>query len=476
LATVLVIDDNDTLREGVSTVCSRLGHKTLSTDSGEKGLRLIDENDTHLVLTDLKMDGLDGIEVLKAVLQSSPHTAVVIMTGYASVETAVEAIKLGAFDFIEKPFSTDRIRAKINQALECQSLKNTKDRLEETTQVLSGTRDRNLIADESGYDEMVGSSAGMRDVFRKIGKIAATEASVHIFGESGTGKELVANAIHNNSKRSKGPLVKVNCGALNESLLESELFGHEKGAFTGAIKRKLGRFELAHNGTIFLDEIGEISSSMQVKLLRVLQDKTLVRVGGEQSIEVDVRIISATNKDLEKEVEEGRFRQDLFYRLHIVPLNLPPLRQRTDDIIPLARHFVEKLRARTNAEIENICAQAESLLMNYGFPGNVRELENIIEQALVFANPPSIEVDDLPAQVSGSKPRLDQLPVPSGGVGLTEFLENAERQMILAAYEAANGVKTETARRLKIKASALYYKLEKYGIGTIASRTDPENN
>ena len=474
MATVLIIDDNDTLREGVSAVCSRLGHTTFSTDSGEKGLKLLHENDTQLVVTDLKMDGLDGIGVLKAVLEQSPNTAVVIMTGYATVETAVEAIKLGAFDFIEKPFSSDRIRAKIEQALEWQSLRATKDRLQETTQLLSGARDRKIVSETSGYDEMIGQSAAMRNIFGKIEKLAVTDASVHIFGESGTGKELVANAIHNNSKRKNGPLIKVNCGALTDSLLESELFGHEKGAFTGAIKRKLGRFELADKGTIFLDEIGEITPAMQVKLLRVLQEGIIQRVGGEKSVNIDVRVISATNKDLEKEVAEGRFRQDLFYRLHIVPLTLPPLRERTDDIEPLAHHFVDKLKARTNAEIERINQDALSLLRNYHFPGNVRELENIIEQALVFANPPELTPDDLPAQVTGSAPKLNQLQLPTSNVGLTEFLENAERQMILAAYEGAKGVKTETARRLKIKASALYYKLEKYGIGTITSRPTTE--
>ena len=426
MATVLIIDDNDTLREGVSAVCSRLGHTTLSTDSGEKGIKLLQENDTQLVVTDLKMDGLDGIGVLKAVLEKSPTTAVVIMTGYATVETAVEAIKLGAFDFIEKPFASDRIRTKIEQALEWQSLRTTKDRLQETTQLLSGARDRKVDSDKSGYDVMIGQSAAMRDIFKKIEKLAATNASVHIFGESGTGKELVANAIHNNSKRSNGPLVKVNCGALTDSLLESELFGHEKGAFTGAIKRKLGRFELAHNGTIFLDEIGEITAAMQVKLLRVLQEGVIERVGGEKSIKIDVRVISATNKNLEEEVAEGRFRQDLFYRLHIVPLTLPPLRERTDDIEPLARHFVDKLRGRTNPDIEQISDEAVALLRNYHFPGNVRELENIVEQALVFANPPQLTPDDLPPQVTGGTPKLDQLQLPTSNVGLTEFLENQQ--------------------------------------------------
>ena len=470
MATILVIDDNDTLREGVTAVCERMGHEVVACESGELGVARLADTTFELVVTDLKMDGLDGIGVLKKTRELNPEAAIVIMTGYATVETAVEAIKLGAFDFIEKPFSSDRIRAKITQALDWQSIKRTNARLEETTKVLSGARDRKLVDDDHGFDRMVGTSSVMFETFRKIRKVAAADTNVHIYGESGTGKELVAEALHNHSRRADGPLVKVNCGALPDTLLESELFGHEKGAFTGAIKRKLGRFELADGGTIFLDEIGDITPTMQVKLLRVLQEKVIERVGGERPIKIDVRIVSATNKNLHEEVAEKRFREDLFYRLHIVPLNLPPLRERTDDIIPLARHFVEKLRARTNAEIVGLTADVESHLLRYHYPGNVRELENIIEQALVFASPPYITVDDLPAQVSGAKPTLDSLPIPRGDIGLNDFLENAERQMILSAYEASDGVKTETARRLKIKTSALYYKLEKYGIGTIAGR------
>jgi len=469
LATILVIDDNDTLREGVAAVCKKLEHEVLTAPSGDAGVAQLEKGAPDLVLTDLKMDGLDGIGVLEAVNAKCPSTPVVIMTAYASVEKAVEAIKLGAFDFVEKPFSTDRIRAKIRQALEWGNLRAQKERLEETTAVLSGSREV-TTAGEGGLDNIVGQSAPMRDLFIKIKKIAASDTNVHVFGESGTGKELVAQAIHNHSRRKNGPLIKVNCGALTDSLLESELFGHEKGAFTGAIKRKLGRFELADGGTIFLDEIGDISATMQVKLLRVLQETVIERVGGERSIKIDVRVVSATNKDLEQMVQAGTFREDLFYRLHIVPLKIPPLRERTDDIIPLARHFVDKLRARTNAEVNAMSEEVERHLVSYHYPGNVRELENIVEQALVFATPPSIALDDLPQQVSGAKPTLETLPVPSGDIGLNDFLENAERQMILSAYEAAGGVKTETARRLKIKTSALYYKLEKYGIGTVAGR------
>ena len=471
LATILVIDDNDTLREGVAAVCRKLEHEVLTAESGDIGVAMLDKRSVDLVLTDLKMDGLDGVGVLKAVKEKTPNTAVVIMTAYASIEKAVEAIKLGGFDFVEKPFSTDRIRAKIKQALEWGSLREQNERLKETAGVLSGARDDRTVGETDGFDSMVGGSAAMEEVFRKIRKIAASDTNVHIYGESGTGKELVAQAIHNHSRRRNGPLIKVNCGALTDTLLESELFGHEKGAFTGAIKRKLGRFELADGGTIFLDEIGDVSTAMQVKLLRVLQETVIERVGGERSIRIDVRIVSATNKQLEEMVKDGTFREDLFYRLHIVPLTLPGLRERTDDIVPLARHFVQKLRKRTNPDVCRMSAEVENHLLRYHYPGNVRELENIIEQSLVFATPPQIELDDLPPQVSGAKPTLNTLPVPSGDVGLNEFLENAERQMILSAYEAAGGVKTDTARRLRIKTSALYYKLEKYGIGSVAGRS-----
>jgi two-component system response regulator HydG len=469
VATILVIDDNDTNREGEVAVCERMGHRVLSAASGQEGVARLKETPVDLVITDLKMDGLDGLGVLRETKALDPNIAVMIFTGYGTIETAVESIKKGAFDFVEKPVKVDDLRIKVNRALEAQA---NRVKLDAQTELLSGARDKpkKELPREAGFGGMIGPSAAMQKIFTMIEKIAPSDTNVHIAGESGTGKELIATAIHERSKRASGPLIKVNCGAIPETLLESELFGHEKGAFTGAIKRKLGRFELADGGTIFLDEVAEIPPAMQVKLLRVLQEKEIDRVGAEAAVKVNVRIVSATNRDLKVEVDAGRFREDLFYRLHVVPVQIPPLRERTDDIIPLARFFVEKLAKKTNPDIASLSPEAESHLLSYRYPGNVRELENIIEQALVFASPPRIEVGDLPIQVSGSKPKMNTFQIPSLDIGLNEFLENAERQMILAAYEASGGVKTETARRLKIKTSALYYKLEKYGVGTVAGR------
>jgi two-component system response regulator HydG len=308
-------------------------------------------------------------------------------------------------------------------------------------------------------------------VFATIEKVAPTDASVYIFGESGTGKELVARAIHARSKRAQGPFVKVNCGALTETLLESELFGHEKGAFTGAVKRKLGRFELADKGTLFLDEIGDVSPGLQLKLLRVLQEREFERVGGEETIKVDVRVLSATHRDIQAEVAAGRFREDLFYRLHVVPCTVPALRERKDDIPRLATHFIAKLGPRTNPAVKSLGDAALARLCAYGWPGNVRELENVIEQALVFAEGEVIDVGALPASVRGGLPD-NALALPPSEMSLPDILEDLERQLIQRAYDKSGGVKTETARLLGIKTSALYYKLEKYGIGVIESRGD----
>ncbi|MGF1511510.1 MAG: sigma-54-dependent transcriptional regulator [Myxococcota bacterium] len=464
---LLVIDDNESIREGVQVVAVRAGHDVEVADSGVRGLEAFDGQAFDLVLTDLKMDQVDGIHVLEHVKAKRPDTAVVIMTAYGTIENAVEAMKLGAFDYVQKPFSPSDLRMRIDRALEWRRLQQAQDKLTGTQRILTQP-----TFDEDGtFMGMVGTSPRMTTVFNLIEKVAPSETNVHIFGESGTGKELVASAIHRLSSRADGPLITVNCGAMPETLIESELFGHEKGAFTGAAKRKLGRFELADGGTIFLDEVGELSPAVQVKLLRVLQEKSFDRVGGEQPVHVDVRIISATNRDLRADVESGRFRQDLFFRLHVIPIDLPPLRERTDDIPALARFFMNKLRGRTHSSVSRFTPEAMGLLRAYRYPGNVRELENIVEQALVFADPPEIRPSDLPPQVTGNQPHAGRsIPIPSGDVGLNEFLEAAERQMILAAYEAADGVKTETARRLKIKTSALYYKLEKYGIGTVAGR------
>ncbi|MBX2812159.1 MAG: sigma-54 dependent transcriptional regulator [Myxococcales bacterium] len=475
MAKVIIIDDNSTIREGASVVIRREGHDVWSADNGAEGVRLTKEHAVDMVFTDLKMDGLDGIGVLKAIREYDPEVAVVIITAFGTIDNAVDAIKLGAFDYVQKPFSPDTLRHKLLRGLEWRQSHHRRARLEGTQEVLSQTRDRSHHRNPSdAFEGMIGMSPPMQKLFGTLERIAQSGASVAISGESGTGKELVASALHNRSPRRHGPLIKVNCGAIPENLLESELFGHEKGAFTGAIKRKLGRFELADGGTIFLDEIGELPLGMQVKLLRVLQEKVVDRVGGERPTKIDVRVVSATNRKLWSEVEAGRFREDLFYRLQVVPIAIPPLRERTEDIVPLARHFLSNFRARTNPGVLRFSTETERRLSSYHFPGNVRELMNIVEQALVFANPPEITPNELPTPISGhlstdTGTRHDPI-LKRGAMGLTEFLESVERREILAAYEEARGVKTETARQLGIKTSALYYKLEKYGIGTIASR------
>jgi two-component system response regulator HydG len=317
--------------------------------------------------------------------------------------------------------------------------------------------------------EMVGRSPLMLALFESIAKVAASDVVVYIAGESGTGKELVARAIHQRSRRASGPFVKVNCGALTDTLLESELFGHEKGAFTGAIKRKLGRFELADKGTLFLDEVGDMTPNLQLKLLRVLQEKQFERVGGEETVEVDVRVVSATHRDLKTAVDEGRFREDLFYRLHVVPFRVPALRERREDIPLLVTHFIGKLGPRANPRVRRIDENALARLSTYPWPGNVRELENAVEQALVFASGDSIDVVALPAFLREGASDAT-LALPNASMSLPEILDDLERQLIQRAYDRTGGVKTETARLLGIKTSALYYKLEKYGIGSTAGR------
>jgi two-component system response regulator HydG len=470
MANVLIIDDNDTMREGLSAVVRRMGHKVCAVSGGSEALSAFARQPADFVMTDLKMSGLDGLEVLRRIRDLDPDCPTLIMTAYGSVEAAVEAMKLGAMDFLTKPFAPEVVRLKVERALELRAARRLSERLCAENEQLRGDGDNR-------YREMVGSTEAMHKVHEAITRVAKTDAAVAIFGESGTGKELVARAIHNLSRRAQGPFIKVNCGALAETLLESELFGHERGAFTGAIKRRLGRLELSDGGTLFLDEVGEISPAMQVKLLRVLQEGTFERVGGEQTIKVDLRVLSATHRDLQKLIAEGRFREDLFYRLQVVPISVPPLRDRRADIPELGRHFIAKLAPRTNPQVTQISDEALALLMAYPFPGNVRELENAIEQALVFADGPILNAAALPASIAGRRngSGADKESGADGGsltvsgglngaISLPEILDDLEKQLILKAYHQAKGVKTETARLLGIKTSALYYKLEKYGI------------
>ncbi len=457
MAKILVIEDNATLREGVVQVLQRMGHEALSASSGQLGVAMFKKERPALVISDLKMDGMDGMDVLRAVHQHEAGAMVMIITAFGSIERAVEAMQAGAFDFIPKPFPPDLLRAKVERALRVSEERRAAERLAGENAMLRAD------ADAERPQQIIGEAEPMRRIFAMIGKIARTESTVYVFGESGTGKELVARAIHDQSARAQGPFIKVNCGALAESLLESELFGHEKGAFTGAHRRKLGRFELAHQGTLFLDEIGDISPAIQLKLLRVIQERQIERVGGEETLHVDVRIVTATNKDLQAEVAAGRFREDLFYRLHIIPLSLPPLRDRREDIPLLVDHFVAKLADRTRSQVRGVSSEAMQALLCYRWPGNVRELENVLEHAMVFAEGDQIAATDLPPSVTGVS-RVDALPQLDGARALPDILDELEHQLILRAYRKAQGVKTETARLLGIKPSALYYKLEKYSI------------
>jgi two-component system response regulator HydG len=464
VARVLIIDDNETMREGMAATVRRMGHEAALAASGTDGLTVLRKQGADFVITDLKMEGTGGLEVVRAVKEIDPTCPTMIVTAFGTVETAVEAMRLGAMDFLQKPFAPEVLRLKVERALELRGEKLARQRAEAEVDVL-----RADAAAPYAFADMVGHAAQMRAVFQTIEKVAPAEISVHIHGESGTGKELVARAIHARSRRSKGPFVKVNCGALTETLLESELFGHEKGAFTGAVKRKLGRVELADKGTLFLDEVGDMTPGLQLKLLRVLQEKQFERVGGEETIRVDVRVLSATHRDLKKEVEEGRFREDLFYRLHVVPCHVPALRERREDIPLLVGHFIEKLGPRTNPTVRGIDDGALARLGAHSWPGNVRELENAIEQALVFASGDTIDIAALPSFLRDGQSD-STLAVPAGEMSLPEILEDLERQLIQRAYDKTGGVKTETARLLGIKTSALYYKLEKYGIGVIAGR------
>ncbi len=448
---LLIIEDNDTLREGMAHVLKKLPFKIRSFDDPIKACEWFAQNHVDLVITDYRMPGMDGMQVLEKIKSASPETLVLLITAYGTIDLAVDAMKRGASDFITKPFSNQEFSAHVEKL--CQQLDRYKEmnRLVEENVYL-----RQELEGEFNFGEIIGQTEGMKSLFRTITKVARTDSSVMIYGESGTGKELVARAIHKASPRQDKPFIRVNCGALAEGVLESELFGHEKGAFTGAIKQRKGRFELADEGTLFLDEIGELPSGLQVKLLRVLQEQDFERVGGEETIRVNVRMITATHRDLEKLVREGEFREDLYYRLHIIPIHVPPLRERSDDIPLLSQYFLERMSKRLGLGEITLSKDALHRLQSYTWPGNVRELENVLERACVLAENNVIHADDLPISVDNQRIPASQ--------NLNDILAFVEKQTIEKAMQKAHGVKTRAARLLGIKTSALYYKLEKYGL------------
>ena len=446
-AKLLVVDDERHIREGLQTALSLDGYDVEVAQDGKAGLEKIEEEDIDLVITDLKMPQISGEELMKEALSRYPYLPIIILTGHGTIENAVEAMRNGAYDFITKPLNIDKLSLIVNRALENSSLKRQNRELLEQ------------LKKKYSFENIIGKSNPMKNVFETIELVAPSRANVLIYGESGTGKEMIADAIHHNSPREDKPYIKVHCAALPETLLESELFGHEKGAFTGAIARKRGRFELAHLGSLFLDEIGEIPQQIQVKLLRVIQEREFERVGGEQPLKVDVRIISATNKNLKEEVEKGSFREDLYYRLDVVSIHVPPLRDRRDDIPLMVHKFMEEFARENNKEIEGITSGALHALMAYKWPGNVRELRNVIESIVVLTKGSIINEQDLPQYVL-SKDEQSHLKIPAGS-----SLAEAEKRMILFTLQNTGGNKTKASEILRIGRKTLHRKLGEYGIG-----------
>ena len=448
---ILIVDDEKNYLLVLDALLSEAGYQVATADSGARALALLEDEEPDLMLTDMRMPRMTGLELIKASKERHPDLPVIVMTAFGTVENAVEAMKSGAVDYIMKPFENQELLLTVQKALKLSRLLTQNRFLREEVQK------------GQGFGQIVGDSRVMRQVYELVEKVAATKATVLITGESGTGKELIARAIHSRSPRAEEPFVAVNCMALSETLLESELFGHEKGAFTGAVGRRKGRFELADKGTLFLDEVGEIATSLQVKLLRVLQERTFERVGGNQPISVDVRIVAATNRDLTQAVATGRFREDLFYRLNVVRLDLPPLRERKEDLPSLVAHFVRRYAAEVGRATPQVSQEAMRVIYDYAWPGNVRELENALERAVIMSGaeirPADLPLEVRPGSAEGSAPELPR------DMGITEAVEDLERRMIQRALAEAQGVAAHAAEALGLTKSNLAYKMKKYGLG-----------
>ncbi|HDI00107.1 MAG TPA: sigma-54-dependent Fis family transcriptional regulator [Firmicutes bacterium] len=438
---ILVVDDDPLMLDFLKEALLRQGYKVDTAEDGEEALRKVEEKGYDLVITDVRMPGVDGMTVLESVKRDFADTEVVVITAYGTIRNAVEAMKMGAYDYLTKPFSVEEVEVVVQRALERKRLISENIRLKRELEKVQGLR------------TLVGQSPAMRKVLEMIEMVAPTKATVLIQGESGTGKELVADAIHRLSPRKNGPFVKVNCAAIPESLVESELFGHEKGAFTHAVKRSRGRFEMADGGTLLLDEIGEITPAVQAKLLRVLQDGTFQRVGGEGTLKVDVRVIATTNRDLWKAVQEGKFREDLYYRLQVVPIYIPPLRERKEDIPLLVQHFLKMYGEREGKEGLTVSEKAMDILMDYDWPGNIRELENAVERAVILAKGKVLKPENF---FVGTTFRERE---PHGEA---TTLAEMERRLILRTLREEGGNRTRTAQRLGISVRTLRNKLRQY--------------
>jgi len=450
---ILVLDDEQNYLLILETVLEEADYNVTALNDPEMALAYLEESEVDVVITDMKMPKLTGRDILEQVKKNYPHIPVLIMTAYGSIESAVEIMRMGAFDYITKPFANDELLLSVSNAVELAKARQQYRILQES------------LEERFAVHQIIGKSKAMHGVLSMVDKAAPSRSTVLITGESGTGKELVARAIHFASPRKDGPFVSVNCMALNPGVLESELFGHEKGSFTGAVARRRGRFELADGGTLFLDEIGELSAELQVKLLRVLQERTFERVGGGGEIEVDIRVVAATNADLAKAVEEGNFREDLYYRLNVIQVHMPALRERREDIPMLATHFLNKYAEENEKRLTGFAPEAMDYLAGYDWPGNVRQLQNVVERCVVMASGETISVDDLPPEIkdeeSQFKGAVDLLP---SRLNLADTLEKIEAQLVRRALAKNDFVQVKAAEALGISKSLLQYKLKKYNI------------
>src|SRR5690242_14533675 len=444
---ILVVEDEEKLRRVIELQLLSSGFDVDKAASAEEGLRIVDRAD--LVLTDLKLPNMDGLQFLNLIRRQNAQVPVVVMTAYGSVETAVESMKSGATDFLLKPFSLDHLMQVVHKALEVRALRDENRQLKEE------------LGRRYEFDNIIGRSEPMQEIFAAVERVAPTRATVLLAGESGVGKDLIARAIHYRSPRRDRPLVKINCTAIPENLMESELFGYEKGAFTGAVTSKPGKFEQADTGTVFLDEIGDVPAAVQVKLLRILQEREFERLGSNVTRHIDVRVIAATNQDLRAALEQGTFREDLYYRLNVVPINIPPLRERKQDIPFLANHFVQKLAPDTGCQVESITDAAIEKLMQYHWPGNVRELENVIERSLVMATGSELDAGDIRLEMAPrARSQSDEHPFLPEGQTLDEY----EQEIIREALRRADGNKSQAARMLGLTRNALRYRLSQMGL------------
>ena len=459
LLSILVVEDDTGLQNLLQRLLGREGRRVTIVGTGQEAIRVAQEMPVHVLVTDLKLPDIDGYAVLERILQIDSDVIGIVMTGHGSIDSAVKAMKAGAFDFLAKPFDNEVVANLIDKALETHRRRENKQ------------SSRSAVGEQYRMEQFVGTSEPIRRVLDFVTKVADCDSTVLIQGESGTGKELVARMLHFNGETKDRPLVPVNCGAIPENLLESELFGHEKGAFTGAAHMRIGRFEAAHGGTIFLDEIGELSLALQVKLLRVLQERSFERVGGSRTIDIDVRVVAATNQDLELAVQQKRFREDLYYRLNVIPVVIPPLRERRSDIPELVNHFLKKLKHRRRASTTGCSPEAMSCLIDYHWPGNIRELENMIERLVVLNRTGMIEVADLPERlqrcpVSANPTEAHFIPFSDEGVSLSREVEQLENRLIIGALRQANGITSRAAQLLHVNRTTLVEKMKRKGFAS----------